>query len=61
MYEEIVAENFPTMRKEIGNQVQKAQRVSVRINPKRSTLRHIVAKPRKIKDKDKILKETREK
>ena len=53
-------ENFPTMRKEIGNQVQQSQRVSGRINPRRNTPRHIVAKLIKIKDKDKILKETRE-
>jgi len=59
IFEEIVAENFPTTRKEIGNQVQQAQWVSVRINPRRNTMRHIVAKLTKIKDK--ILKETREK
>ena len=60
IFEEIVAENFPTMRKEIGNQVQQSQRVSGRINPRRDTPRHIIAKLIKIKDKDKILKETRE-
>ena len=46
------------MRKEIGNQVQQSQRVSGSINPRRNTPRHIVAKLIKIKDKDKILKET---
>ena len=49
------------MGKEIVNQVQEAQRVSGRINPRRNTLRHIVIKLTKIKDKDKILKATREK
>ena len=58
-FEEIVAKNFPTTKKEIGNQVQQAQWVSGRINPRRNTTRHIVAKTTKIKDK--ILKETREK
>ena len=47
------------MGKEIVNQVQEAQRVSSRINPRRNTPRHIVIKLTKIKDRDKILKATR--
>ena len=42
------------MGKEIVNQVQEAQSVPGRINPRRNTLRHIVIKLTKIKDKDKI-------
>ena len=61
IFEEIIAENFPNMGKEIVNQVQEAQRVPGRINPRKSTLRHIVIKLTKIKDKDKILKAAREK
>jgi len=49
------------MGKEIVNQVQEAQGVSGRINPRRKTPRYIVIKLSKIKDKDKILKSTREK
>ena len=49
------------MRKEIVNQVQEAQKVPGRINPRRNTPRHIVTKLTKIKDRDKILKATREK
>ena len=49
------------MGKEIVNQVQEAQRVTRRINPRRNTLRHTVIKMTKIKDRDKILKATREK
>ena len=49
------------MGKEIVNQVQEAQRVPCSINPMRNTLRHILIKMMKIKDKDKILKATREK
>ena len=49
------------MGKEIVNQVQEAQRVPGRINPRRNTPRHIVIELTKIKDKDKILKATREK
>ena len=58
---EEMSENFPTMGKEIVNQVQEAQRVPSRINPKRNTPRHTVIKLTKIKDSDKILKATREK
>ena len=57
----IIAENFLKMGKEIVNQVQEAQRVPGRINPRRNTPRHTVIELTKIKDKDKILKATREK
>ena len=46
-----IAENFPNMGKEIVNQVQKAQTVSTRIDPRRNTPRHTVIKPAKIKDR----------
>ena len=49
------------MGKEIVTQVQETQRVPGRINPRRNMLRHIVNKLTKIKDKEKLLKETREK
>ena len=49
------------MVKEIVNRVQEAQRVPGRINPRRNTPRHMVMKLTKIKDKEKLLKATREK
>ena len=61
IFEEIIAENFPNMGKEIVNQVQEAQKVPDRINPRRNTMRHIVIELTKIKDKNKILRATREK
>ena len=48
------------MGKEIVNQVQEAQRVPYRINPRRSMPRHIVIKVANIKDKEKLLKAARE-
>ena len=39
--EEIIVENFPNMGKEIVNQVQEAQRVPYRINPRRNMQIHI--------------------
>ena len=56
IFEEVIAENFPNMGKEIVKQAQGAQRM-----PGRNTPRHIVIKLTKIKDKDKILKATRKK
>ena len=49
------------MGKEIATQVQEVQRVPYRINPRRNMTRHIVIKLAKIKDKEKLLKATREK
>ena len=61
IFEEIIVENLPNMGKEIATQVQEAQRVQGRINPRRNMLRHIVIKLTKIKDKEKLPKATREK
>ena len=49
------------MGKEIATQVEEAQRVPGMINPRRNMPRHIVNKLTKIKDKEKLLKATREK
>ena len=61
VFEMIIDENVHNMGKEIVTQVQEAQRVPGRINPRSKTLRHIVIKLTKIKDKEKILKAAREK
>ena len=49
IFEEIIAENFPNMGKEIGNQAQEAQIVPCRINPRRNTPRCRVVKLTKLK------------
>ena len=54
-------ENFPNLAKEIDIQVQEAKRVPKKLDPKRTTLRHIIIKVPKFKDKEKILKAAREK
>ena len=61
IFEEIIVENFPNMGKDIVTQVQEAQRVPYRINPRRNTTRLILIKLTKIKFKEKILKAAREK
>ena len=54
-FEEIIVENFPNVEKEIVNQVQEAQTVMYRINPRRNTPRHILIKLTKTKHKERIL------
>ena len=49
------------MEKEIASQVQEAQRVPYRINPKGNMSRHILTKLTKAKYKERILKAEREK
>ena len=49
------------MEKEIVNQLQEAQRVPFRINPRRNSPRHILIKLTKTKHKERILKVAREK
>ena len=61
IFEDTIVENFPNMGKEIATQVQVVQRVPGRINPRRHMPRHIVIKLTKFKDKEKLLKATREK
>ena len=50
--EEIIVENFPKIGKEIATQVKEVQRVPYRINPRRSTPRHILIKLTKLNTKN---------
>ena len=59
--EEIIAESFPKMGKEIITQFQETQRVPNRINPRQNTPRHILIKLTKSKHEEQILKAAREK
>ena len=57
LFEQTMKENFPNLVKEIDFQeVQEAQRVPKKLDPKRNTPRHIIIKLPKIKDKERILK-----
>ena len=56
IFEEIIVENFPQMEKEIFNQVQEAQSVPYRINPRRNIPRYILIRLTKTKHKERILK-----
>ena len=54
IFEDIIFESFPNMRKKIVNQVQELQRVPYRIKSRGNTLRHILVKLPKIKHTEKI-------
>ena len=55
-------ENFPNLAKEIDFQeVQGAQRVPKKLDPRRNTPRHIIIPLAKIKQKERILEAAREK
>ena len=53
-------EKFPNLVKEIDMQVQEAERVPNKTDAKRPTLRIIIIKMPKVKDKERILKAARE-
>ena len=62
LFEPIIKENFHNLVKEIDFQeVQEAQRVPKKLDPRRNTLRHIIITLAKMKDKERILKAAREK
>ena len=51
-------ENFPNLAKEIDFQeIQEAQRVPKKLDPRKHTPRHIIIKLSGIKDKERILKQ----
>ena len=61
LFEQIM-KNFPSLAKEIDFQeVQEAQRVPKKLDPRKHTPRHIIITLPKIKDKERILKAAREK
>ena len=62
LLENIMKENFPNLTKEIDLQeLQEAQRVPKKLDPRKHTTRHIVITLTKIKDTGRILKAAREK
>ena len=61
LFEKVMMENFPNLRREKVTQIQDTQRVPSKRNPKRPTARHIIIKMAKFQDKERILKAAREK
>ena len=54
-------ENFPNLVKDRDMQVEEAQRIPNKMDPKKITGRHIIIKMPKVKDKERTLKAAREK
>ena len=62
LLEEMMKENFPNLDKEIDFQeVQEAQRVPKKLDPRRNTPRHIIITLAKITQKERILEAARKK
>ena len=61
LLEKIMKETCPNLVKEIDIQVQKAQRLPHKMNPKWPTLKHIIIKMPTVKDKEKNLKSSQRK
>ena len=62
LFEQIMKENFPNLAKEIDLQeVQEAQRVPKKLDPRRNTPRHIIITLPKIKQRERILEAARDK
>ena len=62
LFENIMKENFPNLAKEIDFQeVQEAQRVPKKLDPRRNTPRHIIITFPKMKQRERILEAAREK
>ena len=62
LLEQIMKGNFPNLAKEIDFQeVQEAQRVPKKLDPRRNTPRHIIITLAKIKEKERISEAAREK
>ena len=49
-----MTENFPNLVKEIDTQVQEAQKIPNKLDPKKTTPRHVKIKMPKVKDKERI-------
>ena len=59
LFEKLMEESFLNLAKEIDIQVQEAQRVPNKLDPERTTPRHIIIKVPKAKDKERTLKAAR--
>lgn len=56
-----MTKTFLNLEREKATQVQETQRVSIKMNPNRTSPRHIIIKMPSFEDKEKVLKAAREK
>ena len=60
LFEKTMKENFPNLVKKIDIQVQEAQGVPNKLDPKKTTPRYPIIKIPKVKENERILKAARE-
>jgi hypothetical protein len=61
IYNKIIEENFPNLKKEMSMNIQEAYRTLNRLDQKRNSSRHIIIRTTNALNKDRILKVVREK
>ena len=61
VFDEIMPENFPNIKKETNIQVQKEKRIPKKMKTKKYTLRYTIIIKWKMYDEERILKEAKEK
>lgn len=54
LFKETITKNFPNLGRDMDIQMHEAQRTPNKINSKKITLRYIIVKPSKVKDKKRI-------
>jgi hypothetical protein len=61
IFNKIIEENFPNLKKEVPMNIQQAYRTPNRLDQKRNTSCHIIVKTTNLQNKERILKAVREK
>ena len=61
VFEKVMMENFPNLMEKKITQIPESQRVPIKRNSRKPTLRDIIIKLEKFKDKERIFKAAREK
>ena len=61
LFKKVMMENFLNLMREKFTQIQEAEKIPIKRNPKRPTSRHIIIKMVKFQDKERILMAAREK
>ena len=61
LFEKLMTENLPNLIKEKVAEIQNSQTVPIKVDQKKPTLRHIIIKKAKFKDKERIFTAARDK
>ena len=61
LFEKVITEKFPNLMRVKVTQIQETLRVPIKMNPKRPIQRQIIIKMANFKDKERVLKASKEK